>query len=59
MSHPSVTAPAAVGGRWEAVKFDACPYGKRVIDVNHERREVRWSCKMCKRTHVVKVGTGA
>lgn len=57
MSQSAVYPPAVNGNRWEAVRYQACPQGKRVIDVNHERREVRWTCKLCRKVHVLKVGT--
>lgn len=42
--------------RWEPVRFEACPAGKRVIDVNHRTREVSWRCEVCKRPHKLTVG---
>ena len=39
--------------RWEPVR---CAQGRRVIDVNHARRQVRYVCERCRRAHVVQVG---
>lgn len=50
------TSPAVNDDRWAAVKFDACPQGKRIIDVNHHRQEVRWFCDRCRKTHTYRVG---
>jgi transposase-like protein len=58
MSQPAVHQPAVNGDRWEAVKEQACPQGKRSIDVNHHRREVRWFCDRCRKTHTYRVGDG-
>lgn len=56
MTAPSVHPPAVNGDRWEPVKEQACPAGKRTIDVNHARQEVRWFCDRCRKTHTYRVG---
>lgn len=57
MSDVTVRPPVIVADRWEPVRFEACPVGKRVIDVNHARRQVSWRCDACRRTHALTVGT--
>lgn len=57
MVRPSpVPLSTALADRWEAVRFEACPVGRRIIDVNHHRREVRWYCDKCRKSHTLRVG---
>lgn len=56
VSQPAVHQPTVNGDRWEPVKFEACPVGRRIIDVNHHRSLVRWRCDKCRTDHTLRVG---
>lgn len=38
---------------WEQIR---CDRNKRIVDINHHRREIRWFCDRCRKTHTAKVG---
>jgi hypothetical protein len=42
--------------RWVPIR---CDKNRRTIDVNHARRQVRYSCERCHRVHVVQIGDGS
>ena len=56
MSDATVRPDAIVADRWEPVRFESCPVGKRVVDVNHARRQVSWRCPACRKPHILTVG---
>lgn len=42
-----------VDDHWEPAR---CAQGKRVVDINHARHQVRFFCDRCRTTHTVDVG---
>lgn len=59
MSDAVVRPDVVLADRWEAVRFESCPVGKRTIDVNHARRMVRWFCDKCRKAHLLRVGAAS
>ena len=47
--------PASVvqDDRWEPYR---CAANRRIVDINHVRSQVRYSCDRCRTTHTVEVG---
>jgi len=56
VSDATVRPEVIVLDRWEQVRFESCPVGKRVVDVNHARNQVSWRCPSCRKPHTLTVG---
>jgi hypothetical protein len=55
VSESALVRPDAVvaADRWEPQR---CAQNKRVVDVNHARRQVRYFCERCRTSHIIEVG---
>lgn len=58
MGQMMTTAPAGLDtsmlpDRWEPYR---CESGRRMVDINQKRREVRYRCDRCRKDHVVPIG---